>query len=132
MAVQEHGAAGGSGLDLDPGIERDRTPAGWSPARSVRIEFAPMSASSYSRVLNRNRLRTHSSTTSAAAEINTTQGRRQPARARTRAALLVSAVWAVSAVSSATAVSRSLFRPTGRFPYRGMLGNKFLSQTMTV
>jgi hypothetical protein len=56
MAVQEHGAAGGSGVvpetgriaqdlgpelsrdsgpDLDPGIERDRTPARWGPVRSV-------------------------------------------------------------------------------------------------
>ena len=87
-----------------------------------------MSASSYSRVVNRNRLRTHSSTTSTAAEVATTHHRRgRPALAGAPP---------VPAVTAGTAVSRSLLMLTRlspyRRPYRGMLLSRFLFQTMIV
>src|SRR5271165_5574819 len=69
------------------------------------MEFAPMSASSYSRVLNRNRLRTHSSTSSGTvAAITTHHGRSRPA----------ADMRPVPAVTAVTAVSRSSLMLTRR------------------
>ena len=67
-----------------------------------------MSASSYSRVLNRNRLRTHSSTASAAVAATTTHhGRIRPRACDART---------VPAVSARTGVSRSLLMLTWPSP----------------
>ncbi len=84
-----------------------------------------MSASSYSRVVNRNRLRTHSSVTSTAADaVTTTQrGQCRPMLADARP---------VPAVTAGMAVSPSLLMLTWRsLPYRGMLLSRFLFQAMT-
>ncbi len=90
-----------------------------------------MSASSYSRVLNRNRFRMHSSTNSTAVAATATHhDRSRPAPARVRR---------VPPVTARTAVSRSslmLTRPSSPLSlvlrYRGMLPSRFLFQTSTV
>src|SRR6266852_4620089 len=77
------------------------------------MELAPMSASSYSRVLNRNPLRTHSSTSrTAVAAATSHQGRSRSTAASARPGL---------AVSAGAAVSRSLLTLTRAPPHCGML-----------
>ena len=89
-----------------------------------------MSASSYSRVLNRNRLRMHSSTNSAAVAATATHhDRSRPVPAHVRR---------VPAVTAGTASRSSLMltRPSSPLSlvprYRGMLSSRFLFQTSTV
>src|SRR5689334_6784370 len=73
------------------------------------MELAPMSASSYSRVLNKNRLRTHSSTTSPAVAVTTTH--------HGRIRLWACDARTVPSVPARTGVSRSLLMLTQSFSF---------------